>query len=127
MDENKTNTTTLAFGDMSVNVHKNIDQDFIYISEDRLKLKLIEYENCRKKIYDWISPLAIFITLVIALITAEFKSALLLPGAVWNAIFVLLTIAAFIWLMVSLCNIIHNNKITIDSVIEEIKQKKPTQ
>lgn len=127
MGKNKTNSTKLAFGDIGVNVHKNINQELIIISEDRLKLKLIEYENCRKKIYDWISPLAISITLVITLITADFKSALWLSGDVWHAFFIILTIIAIGWCGISFYNCSQNRKISIESVIEEIKQEKPTQ
>lgn len=124
MNENQTSSTNLSFDDIGISVHKNLSQEVIMISEDRLKLKLMEYENSRKKIYDWISPLAISITLIVTLITADFKSALFLSGDVWHAIFVLLTIAAFIWFIASIYNATHNCKITIESVIKEIKQEK---
>ena len=119
--------TSLAFGDMDVSIHTNINQDVIVISEDRLKLKLIEFEKSKKKLYDWVSPLAIFITLIITLLTADFKAALLLSGEEWNAIFIVLAIAALIWLIVSACNVVSNKKITIESVIDEIKKEKPMQ
>lgn len=119
--------TSLAFGDMDVSVHTNISQDVIVISEDRLKLKLIGYEQCKKKLDNWVSPLAIFITSIVTLITTDFKKALLLSGEVWNAIFVILTIVTFVWFLISLSHIIGNKKITIDFIIDEIKKEKQTQ
>ena len=54
-------------------VHKNISQEIIIINIDRLKLILKDHHTKIKRSTDWINPLAIFIALLLADLTATFN------------------------------------------------------
>ena len=120
---NGDNTSTpFQFSDIDYTIHQNIDQELIVITEDKLQLILIKYEETKKRLYDWISPLGMFITLLITWGTTDFKDAIGLSKDSWKAIFVIATIAIGVWLVYTLY-VRFNQKDTKISIIEQIKQK----
>ena len=104
--------------------HSNLDQVGIAITEDRLKLclyKAIDRLDVKRK---WWTPLSVFVTLVLALITTEFKDQFVFSPATWEAIFVIsagitfyLTIKA-IWKATRV-------EVSVESILAEIKQQPP--
>lgn len=103
-------------------VHKNISQEIIIVNIDRMKLILQDHHTKLKRNTDWINPLAIFIALLLADLTATFNTNFLgIKSAVWEAIFILLTIAASIYLFISLLNLCRKGS-TIDDVLDQLKE-----
>lgn len=102
-------------------VHKNVGQEIVIINQDKLKLILIEFEEKMKKSRDWINPLALFLTLLIANFSVEFHDFLKIPANVWQAIFLLGNFFALIWLVINSYRKIFQKGDDIDSVISKIK------
>lgn len=102
-------------------VHKNISQEIIIINIDRLKLILQDHNAKIKRSTDWINPLAIFIALLLADLTATFNDFIGIKAPVWEAIFILLTLASGIYLLRSFVNIARKGS-TIEGVIDKLKE-----
>ena len=102
-------------------VHKNISQEIIIINIDRLKLILQDHHTKIKRSTDWINPLAIFIALLLADLTATFNDFIGIKAPVWEAIFLILTFGAGIYLLCSLGNLCRKGS-TIERVIEKLKE-----
>lgn len=102
-------------------VHKNISQEIIIINIDRLKLILQDHNAKIKRSTDWINPLAIFIALLLADLTATFNDFIGITAPVWEAIFILLTLASGIYLLCSFVNIARKGS-TIEGVIDKLKE-----
>lgn len=103
--------------------YKNVDQSFITITEDKMKLILIKHLNEIEDKKLWIAPLGIFITLLlIPLTTEKFKDAFSIPASVWQAACYIAIVIFFIWFIRSGYKSWASRKTTIDSVIEELKQ-----
>ena len=80
-------------------VHKNLSQEIIIVNIDRMKLILQDHNAKLKRNTDWINPLAIFIALLLADLTATFNTDFIgIKAAVWEAIIILLTVIAALYL-----------------------------
>lgn len=103
-------------------VHKNISQEIIIVNIDRLKLILQDHQTRVKKSTDWINPFAIFIALLLANLTTTFnKDFIGIKSAVWEALFIILTFAAGIYLLCNIINIFRKGS-SIEDVIENLKE-----
>ena len=92
-------------------VHKNISQEIVIVNIDRMKLILQDHHAKLKRNTDWINPLAIFIALLLADLTATFNTNFLgIKSAVWEAIFI-----------ISLLNLCRKGS-TIDDVLDQLKE-----
>lgn len=81
-----------------VGVHKNTNQRLIVVTQDKTLLTL-KRNIARLGKKDWIAPLSTVMTIVIALITSNFKYALGLGPAEWRAIFIVSGFIAAGWLI----------------------------
>ena len=99
-------------------IYSNLNQHIIYITEDRLKLCLIENLRKIEKKYSWIAPLGILIAIITTCVTATFKDNIL-SSQTWETTFIIGGIATFIWLIVALKHAFV--KINLDHVISDIK------
>jgi len=105
----------------SVN-YNNISQGIIHITEDKLHVILLKYEEKNKKFYSWTTPLGVFISCLVATITSSFDNAFWFSSDTWKAIFVLCSLFSFIWFIFSGCKAWRNrNDRGIEHLIEEIK------
>lgn len=107
-------------------VHKNISQEIIIINIDRLKLILQDHHTNIKRSTDWINPLAIFIALLLANLTATFNDFIGIKAPVWEAIFIILTVVAGVYLLCSIVNIFRKGS-TIEGVIDKLKEHSQAQ
>lgn len=104
----------------SKNIYKNIAQDYIFTTKDKLELVLIKTKDCWAKKNMWITSGGLFVTFLTALGTADFKDKFL-PASVWEFLFMMGTAGCFIWFVCSLVIRIKNrNKCSIDYVINKI-------
>lgn len=100
----------------------NTKSDLIEITHDKLEnilLKHLEFVSIKNS---WISPLSIFVTILLTTLTAKFQTFIGIEKEVWNALFLFGLVGSFIWLLVSLIRIyIHRGKAQIEYVINKIK------
>lgn len=96
----------------------NVSQFVIVTTEDKVRLCLDSYEKRSQNKFMWIAPAGIFLSLILALVTATFND-FMFSGDTWKAIFVLLSIGAAGWLIWSV--LMLRNCITIEQLIDELK------
>ena len=104
--------------------HTNISQNFIVITEDKIRLCLIKYQNILKLRNDWIAPAGIFIALIATLVVAsDFKEFLGISPEGWKTFFIFGMIASFVFLLKSLFYIYINRKNDgMETIIQELKE-----
>lgn len=101
------------------NTIADISVDVISIMESSLRVVLISHVTKLRKSKDIIGAAALFLSLLIVLITAEFKSEVF-DANTWYGIFIVFTIAAAGYLGYVIFN--HcQNKDSVDAIIEDIK------
>lgn len=102
--------------------YTNINQGFIHITEDKLKVILLEHLDKNSQFYSWTTPLGIFVSCLLATITSTFEDMWGIPASTWDAIFIICTVGTGIWFIYAgicaLCNIKGRK---IDDLIEKIK------
>ena len=108
----------------SLTTHTNLNQHILVISEDKVRLAMIEYDKQYEKNHDWLSPLSIAITILIAILTADFKTNLFIEAQVLEAT---AYISCCIFAFKTLKNGYHaykdrNNRITHDQMIERLRE-----
>jgi hypothetical protein len=96
----------------------NLEQKIIVTNEDKVRLCLSEHLKKMQKKGGWIAPLGILIPIVLALIASNFKD-FGLNATVWQAIFVIAGIAAFVWLVYSLVR--ARVSASVEDVINSLK------
>jgi len=103
-------------------VNINLQQEVIVITTDRLNLVLNETKEIIEQQKEWQTPCGILIACILALCSADFKD-FVLSKYCWQAIFVLISLWSFLWLIKSLIKFFKNRgKDDIDVIIEQIKK-----
>lgn len=103
-------------------VCSNTKTDFIEITEDKLENILIKFLKDLKNASGWLTPLSLFLTILVANLTSNFKDFLSISKEIWCAIFYLGLFLSFIWFLYKLIWVIKNrNKVKIESLINKIK------
>ena len=107
---------------MVANVHTNVSQELIQVTEDKLKLILVQHSLSLTKRDAWISPLSLFIPTITTLMTARFEDYIV-SGDIWQAIFIVSSAISGFWLIKALFS--RPKKNTIDEIVDQIKGKQP--
>lgn len=97
----------------------DISVDVISIMESSLRVVLISHVEKLRKSKDVVGAIALFVSLIVVLLTAEFKSNIF-DAKTWFGIFIVLTIATggyMLYVIVNHCK----NKDDVDAIIEDIK------
>ena len=103
-------------------VHKNVAQDIIVITEDKLKLRLIEQQNVWAQQRDWITPGSLFLAMLGTLWTNNFKAFLGIPANVWMALYIVLAVGSGVWLVIALLRAYKSRgKADIDNFVNRVK------
>lgn len=79
-------------------LHLNLSQDAIVITEDKVRLCLIEHLGRMEAKKDWIAPAGVLLTLLITFATTTFQD-FGLKAATWQAIFVISAVLSLAWLI----------------------------
>ena len=111
----------------SVQIHENLEQHAWLILEDKVKLTLIDYEEQFRVPYDWKTPLSIFVTLILAILTANFKDFEIISSEALNGI---AYAAAFFFASLAAKNgwkAIRRKRVKIDDVIQELRESSDQQ
>ena len=99
----------------------NLEQVGIAITEDRLRLCLHKAIGNLGTKREWWTPVALLVTLVLALTTAEFKDRFAFSAATWQAFFLFLTAISLGWTIVAIYKAVRV-KVSVESIVSEIKQ-----
>lgn len=108
----------------NMTIHTNVKQEIIISTSDKIKLVLIKTRKILLSQRDWWTPFGLLISFIATLCTADFKEALGLDKNVWHALFLLLTIASAIWLLIALYKLWKNKNLNFpDDIIQQIQLK----
>jgi predicted acyltransferase len=127
MSQNNQNQQGLSvdFGDelsKNLTIHKNVKQEIIITTADKIKLVLISTREILTAQRDWWTPFGLLISFITTLCTADFKDAFGLTKEFWHAIFVLLTLGSGIWLLKAFYKLYKNwGQDNLDNIIVKIK------
>lgn len=100
----------------------NIKSDLIEITHDKLENILLKHLGNISLMKSWLTPLSLFVTLLIARLTATFNKFIGIDAAVWDALFLIGMIASIIWLIIVLIKMFHcRHKATLDYLMSKIK------
>ena len=98
----------------------NVEPEYILITEDKLYIHLNKTVRNLERRRSWTTPLGIFISLLLAVLTANFKNAIF-AGSIWKAIFIIGVVVSGGWLGMVLIK--RGRAETIDQIIERIKRE----
>ena len=118
---------SVDFGDelsKNLTIHKNVKQEIIITTADKIKLVLISTKQILAAQRDWWTPTGLLISFVTTLSTADFKETFGVAKEFWHALFVILTFASAIWLIQTLYRLYKNwGQDDLEKIIEKIKLK----
>ena len=122
---------SVDFGDelsKNLTIHKNVKQEIIITTADKIKLVLINTREIMTSQRDWWTPFGLLVSFITTLCTADFKDAFGGTKEFWRAIFVLLTIFSGGWLIKTIYKLIKNwGQEDLNKIIEQIKLKGQTE
>ena len=104
------------------NKYSNTQSDLIEITEDKLRIILNESYSIIKRTKDWIGAAGLFLSILITLLTSNFRDTLILKSEIWNAIFWLCLVISGIYLIYVIFNK-FKNRISVDEIIDQIKNQ----
>lgn len=100
----------------------NTKSDLIEITEDKLENILLKNHKYLDLKTSWINPLSLFLTLLLAKLTADFKDFLEISRNTWEAIFIIGIILSFIWLVWTIIRIVtYWDKSSLDYLLKIVK------
>jgi hypothetical protein len=71
-------------------VHKNVSQQFIFTTEDKIRICLTTYQEALAAGRDWIGPLGLLVSILATLVVTEkFRPFLGLTPDGWHTVFIL--------------------------------------
>lgn len=97
----------------------NVPEEVIITTEDKLRLWLLEHGKRMGMKRGWVGPLALFLSLILTLVTTDFKS-IGLEAAVWKFIMIVEVIGSFGWLVFSVKEALQARK--MEDIISELKK-----
>ena len=118
------NNTIIDIQDLNKNstVATNIEQEYIVITYDKIKLALIEYENNKKYATSWWTYLGVTISFFLPYCTAEFRPIWIFSAELIQASFILVSAAFAVITVFSIIKRVKNHKkITIEYCASQIK------
>lgn len=104
------------------NTIENVSTNLIRITEDKLKLILIENVAKIRKPADILNPFAIILSLLATIITAEFKCKWGISADSWKTLFFLCLVISIIYFFCCLLNLIFKRS-NVKRILKEIKNE----
>ena len=122
MENNIYSTTDSDENRFVDNRRSNIKSDLIEITEDKLENILLKYLKNMGRKTAWMTPLGLFISVILAINTSTFTDKFNIPANTWEAVFLIAAFGSGLWLLISLITLgIHWKNSKIDFLINEIK------
>ena len=108
----------------NMTVHKNVNQEIIVTTSDKIKLVLIDIKDVLSAKREWWTPLGLLVSFTTTICTAEFKDVYGLTKDSWKAIFIILILLSSVWLIITFRKLYLNwGKDNLESIIEKFKLK----
>lgn len=104
-----------------VEVHVNVDQEIIQITEDKLRLILKDHLHLLTLKGGWVAPFSVLVSIVTTFCTAKFDTFIGLGPDFWKALFTLVGVASIVWLLVAMNS--GRKVLTLDELINKVKNK----
>ena len=107
----------------SVTINNSVSEiniNIISITEDRLENILNSHFKRISKSKDWIGAVALSVSLLIVLLTSEFKD-LVLDAPTWKAFFLFLFLASVAYTAYCVCNYFRNRD-SVETIMRDIKK-----
>ena len=98
----------------------NVKSNVIRITEDKLRIKISEYEKSRNHSDDWIGACGLVISISLSLLTAKFEDKYGIQGEIWCFLFVLFLIGSIIYLIITISKC--RKRKTIEDFLKDIKR-----
>ena len=98
----------------------NVSSNIIRIIEDKLRLKLVDYEKSVAHCYDWVGAVGIIVTIALSLLTTEFKDRFNVKAETWCALFFILLIIAIGYVIYTIVKALSRK--TIEEFISDLKK-----
>ena len=125
MNTNELKTINIDELNKKSTITTNVEQEYIVITHDKIKLILLECENYKKLSSSWWSYLGMTISFLFPCFTAEFNPFLGLDATTIKTIFVLMSIFwGFITIVSIIRRIWNRNKLSIEYCADRIKNSK---
>lgn len=103
-------------------VHLNVSQKLIIITEDKVRIHLSNHLTTVEKRKGWIAPLGILLTIIVCLVTSNFKTEnILFDAPTWKAIFIISGVLSAGWLAYSIIQAWRSE--SMDELIERLKKE----
>lgn len=99
-------------------VHGDLSQEVICTTQDRLWKRLTQYIKRAEASRDWMAPGGVVLAISMTLVTCEFRHVGLSADS-WKAVFWIVLVAAFVWLVVTLLKLYR--RMSIEELIDRIK------
>ncbi len=112
-------TIDLGLNNLIQRVDTNVTQQIIVTTADKARLCLMQTLDRMEQRKAWIAPAGILATMIVVFPTTTFQDFLGLSREYWRALFSLITIGAFIWLVYALFRI--RSSLTIDQIVDRLR------
>jgi len=104
-------------------IHKNLTQDVVLTTEDKLRLALIQHRETLNSRAEWVGAGVLAFSFLSTLLLTTFKDIGPLSASTWQAVYFILFVLALARFVNILVRMYQNRKkATIDYVIRRIKQ-----
>jgi hypothetical protein len=104
-------------------IHKNLTQDVLLTTEDKMKLTLIEYREMLASRSEWLGAGTLALSFLSSLLLTNFKDIGPLKASTWQAVYFIFFMAAMVRFISVLYKMYKNRKkASINYVIKRIKQ-----
>jgi hypothetical protein len=87
--------------------HKNVSQEVVEITTDRLRIILSQHMTKIERQKDWQVALGLLLALSASLVTADFKTVFGVESGVWKSLFILGAVASGVWLLICLFRLLQ--------------------
>jgi hypothetical protein len=98
--------------------HKNVSQEVVEITTDRLRIILSQHIKKIERQKDWQVAIGLLLALSGSLLTADFRAAFGVEAGVWRSLFILGAVASGVWLLVCLFRLL--NRQDLEDLIRKI-------
>ena len=105
-------------------IHKNLTQDVLLTTEDKLKLALIEYRETLASRTEWLGAGTLALSFLSTLLLSSFKDVGPLSATTWQAVYFIFFLLSFARFINSLVKMYQNRKkAKIDYLICQLKKE----
>lgn len=100
-------------------IHTNTELTLIQITEDKLRLVLMEHLSKLESKRRWHVPLGVLLALVPVFLTSDFKDVWSIEKTTWKAFFMFTSLGATVWLLYTVRWAFGS--VTLDELVQRIK------